>query len=72
MWMKIDYGYVNYIQVCMKCTVNVRARLHGHQCTVAVHVDDLLITSNCKGSMSHQVDRLRKRYGSITCHMDLL
>ena len=27
--MKIDYGYVNYIQVCMKCTVNVRARLHG-------------------------------------------
>ena len=38
MWMKIDYGYVNYIQVCMKCTVNVRARLHhGHsmvQCEV--------------------------------------
>ena len=28
MWMKLDYGYVNYIQVCMKCTVNVHARLH--------------------------------------------
>ena len=27
MWMKLDYGYVNYIQMCMKCTVNVRARL---------------------------------------------
>ena len=28
MWIKIDYGYVNCILTCMKCTVNVRARLH--------------------------------------------
>ena len=27
MWMKLDYGYVNYIRTCMKCTVNVQARL---------------------------------------------
>ena len=38
----------------------------GHQCTAAVHIDDLLITSKSKDAVLHLVDGLRKRYGAIT------
>ena len=59
----LGLGYTR--NICDRCVFN-RTGPDGHQCTVAVHVDDLLITSNSKGSMSHLVDGLRKRYGSIT------
>ena len=59
----LGLGYTR--NICDRCVFN-RTGQDGHQCTVAVHVDDLLITSNSKGSMSHLVDGLRKRYGSIT------
>ena len=36
------------------------------QCTAAVHVDDLLITSKSKSLMTHLVEGLRNRYGAIT------
>ena len=28
LWVRELYTNVNYIQTCMKCTVNIRARLH--------------------------------------------
>ena len=48
-----------------KCVFN-RVGSDGHQCTAAVHVDDLLIMSKSKESMSHLIEGLRKRYGIIT------
>ena len=50
---------------CDKCVFN-RVGLDGHQCTAAIHVDDLLIMSKSRESMSHLIDGLRKRYGIIT------
>ena len=48
-----------------KCVFN-RVGADGVQCTVAIHVDDLLIMSKSKASMSHLIDGVRKRYGVIT------
>ena len=59
----IELGYVRNISD--KCVFN-RIGPDGHQCTAAVHVDDLLITSKSKETMAHLVDGLRKRYGAIT------
>ena len=57
---------LGYIQnISDKCVFN-RTGPDGHQCTAAVHVDDLLITSKSKDTMLHLVDGLRKRYGAIT------
>ena len=59
----VGLGYVR--NICDKCVFN-RTGADGHQCTAAVHVDDLLITSKSKDSISHLVDGLRTRYGAIT------
>ena len=48
-----------------KCVFN-RTGTDGHQCTTAVHVDDLLITSKSNANVTHLVEGLRKRYGAIT------
>lgn len=39
---------------------------HGVQCTVAIHVDDLLITSACSLMIEELAAGLTKRYGEIT------
>ena len=59
----VGLGYVQ--NICDKCVFN-RTGPDGHQCTAAVHVDDLLITSKSKDSMPHLVDGLRTRCGEIT------
>ena len=59
----LELGYARNISD--KCVFN-RIGPDGHQCTAAVHVDDLLITSKSKETMAHLVDGLRKRYGAIT------
>ena len=59
----LGLGYVR--NICDKCVFN-RTGPDGDQCTAAVHVDDLLISSKSKDSMSHLVDGLRMRYGAIT------
>ena len=59
----VGLGYVR--NICDKCVFN-RTGPDRRQCTAAVHVDDLLITSKSKDSMSHLVDGLRMRYGAIT------
>ena len=59
----VGLGYVR--NICDKCVFN-RTGPDGHQCTAAVHVDDLLISSASKVSISHLVDGLRTRYGAIT------
>jgi hypothetical protein len=38
---------------------------HGVQCTLCIHVDDLLITSKSKEMIAALTDGLRKRYGEI-------
>jgi hypothetical protein len=48
-----------------RCIFN-RTAPDGHQCTAAVHVDDLLIMSKSKTALNHLVEGLRKRYGAIT------
>ena len=50
--------------VCDRCVVN-RVGPDGHQCTVAVHVDDLLIMSKSRDNVTQLANRLRKRYGAI-------
>jgi Reverse transcriptase (RNA-dependent DNA polymerase) len=47
------------------CTFNKR-NVKGQQCTVCVHVDDLLITSVSKSIMNELTSRLGKRYGEIS------
>ena len=47
------------------CVFN-RVNKTGQQCTISVHVDDLLITSVNKLMISELVDGLRTRYGEIT------
>ena len=59
----LGLGYVRNIGD--KCVFN-RTGPDGHQCTAAVHVDDLLITSKSKVNVTHLVEGLRKRYGTIT------
>ena len=59
----LSLGYVR--NVCDKCVFN-RVGSDGHQCTVAIHVDDLLIMSKSKCTMTHLVNGLRERYGMIT------
>ena len=59
----LEVGYVRNISD--KCVFN-RIGPDGHQCSAAVHVDDLLIPSKSKETVSHLVDGLRKRYGAIT------
>ena len=58
-----ELGYVRNIGD--KCVFN-RTGTDGHQCTAAVHVDDLLITSKSNANVTHLVEGLRKRYGAIT------
>ena len=50
---------------CDRCIFN-RIGPDGHQCTAAVHVDDLLIMSKSKSAQTHLIDGLRSRYGAIT------
>ena len=50
---------------CDRCIFN-RIGPDGHQCTAAVHVDDLLIMSKSKEAETHLIDGLRTRYGAIT------
>lgn len=38
----------------------------GHQCTDAVHMDDLLIMSKCRAALTHLIDGLCNRYRAIT------
>lgn len=59
----IGLGYVR--NIVDKCVFN-RTGTDGHQCTAAVHVDDLLITSKSNANVTHLVEGLRKRYGAIT------
>ena len=59
----VGLGYVR--NICDKCVFN-RTGPDGYQCTAAVHVDDLLISSVSKDSINHLVDGLRMRYGAIT------
>ena len=49
------------------CVFN-RTNDAGVQCTVAVHVDDLLITSVCQEMIEHLARGLTERYGDITRH----
>jgi hypothetical protein len=56
-------GYTR--NACDRCVFN-RIGPDGVQCTAAVHVDDLLITSKSKSLMTHLVEGLRNRYGEIT------
>ena len=39
----------------------------GVQCTVAVHVDDLLVTSTSEGMISELSDGMRTKYGEVKC-----
>ena len=50
---------------CDRCVFNCIGP-DGVQCTAAVHVDDLLITSKSKSMVTHLVEGLRNRYGAIT------
>lgn len=47
------------------CVFN-RTDIRGVQCTAAVHVDDLFITSKSKELIAELTDGLRARYGEIT------
>ena len=58
-----DAGYVkNDYEICV---YNKRNKM-GVQCTVAVHVDDLIITSTDKGMIDELRSFLKNRYGEIT------
>ena len=58
-----DLGYApNMYDVC----VFNRRNQHGVQCTVAIHVNDLLITSACPLMIEDLAAGLTKRYGEIT------
>ena len=48
-----------------QCVFNKR-NTYGVQCTAAVHVDDLLITSSDKTMIDHLCEGLKRRYGEIT------
>ena len=48
-----------------QCVFN-KSDKHGVQCTAAVHVDDLLITSVNKDMIESLCDGLKRRYGEIT------
>ena len=56
-------GYIR--NECDRCVFN-RIGPDGHQCTAAVHVDDLLIMSKSKAALTHLVNGLRSKYGAIT------
>ena len=47
------------------CVFNKRD-ISGVQCTVSVHVDDLMIMSTSKSMISELTDGLKKKYGEIT------
>jgi hypothetical protein len=56
-------GYVrNEIDIC----VYNKQDKYGVQCTLCIHVDDLLITSKSKSMISDLTDGLKTRYGEIT------
>ena len=56
-------GYVrNETDIC----VYNRAGKDGVQCTLCVHVDDLLITNSSKSKIDELTDGLKKRYGEIS------
>ena len=57
MLMKIDYGYVNYIQVCMKCTVNVRARLQCSSCQLLAILATTHLCNVNRTPAVHDTDR---------------
>jgi Reverse transcriptase (RNA-dependent DNA polymerase) len=55
-------GYTrNDIDICVYNRMN-----RGVQCTICIHVDDLLITSVSEVMITELTDGLRKRYGEIT------
>jgi Reverse transcriptase (RNA-dependent DNA polymerase) len=57
------FGYVRIeIDICVYNKTNE----DGEQCTLCIHVDDLLITSVDKSMIDELTDGLRKRYGEIT------
>ena len=49
----------NELDIC----VYYRMNKHGMQCTLCIHVDDLLITSKSKEMIAEMTDGLRIRYG---------
>jgi Reverse transcriptase (RNA-dependent DNA polymerase) len=56
-------GYIrNEVDIC----VYNKASKQGVQCTLCVHVDDLMITSKSKKMIAELTDGLLKRYGEIT------
>ena len=56
-------GYVrNETDIC----VYNRVGKYGVQCTLCVHVDDLLITSTRKNMIDELTDGLKKRYGDVS------
>ena len=56
-------GYVkNRYEMCVYNKTNIK----GIQCTMAVHVDDLIISSVDKGMIDFLCEHLRIRYGMIT------
>ena len=59
----LDPGYTSNLYD--DCMFN-RQNEHGLQCTIAIHVDDLLITSACPLMIEELVAGLTKRYGEIT------
>ena len=59
----LELGYTpNVYDICVFDRHNER----GVQCTVAVHVDDLLVTSACALMIEDLAEGLTKRYGEIT------
>ena len=58
---KLGYEYNKY-DIC----VFNRRTADGTQCTVAVHVDDLLITSTSQDMIDHLTHGLKVRYGEIS------
>ena len=59
----LELGYIpNVYDICVFNRHNER----GVQCTVAVHVDDLLVTSACALMIEDLAEGLTKRYGEIT------
>ena len=52
----------NELDVCVFNRTNSK----GVQCTVSIHVDDLLIMSTSKGMIAELAEGLKKRYGEIT------
>ena len=59
-----DLGYErNKYELCVHNKVS-----NGTQCTVAVHVDDLIITSASQCMIDGLCDGLKARYGEITRH----